>query len=87
MPLQLVFVNQRASAEVVLRHVRAAGWSGVTLSSDKSQKDREAALQAIKDGHVQALVATDVAGRGIDISDVCEYPLSPCYHTQKSLTT
>lgn len=74
MPLTIVFSNQKKTTEVVLRHVRAAGWSGVTLSSDKSQQDREAALQAVRDGDVQVLVATDVAGRGIDIPDVCKYP-------------
>jgi ATP-dependent RNA helicase DDX23/PRP28 len=69
----IVFVNQLRTADVVLRHVHAAGWSGVTLSSAKTQDAREAALKSVRDGEVQALVATDVAGRGIDIPDVCEY--------------
>lgn len=69
---QIIFVNQKRTADVVLRHVHAAGWSGVTLHSDKTQAQREAALQSLRDGEVQALVATDVAGRGIDVPDVCK---------------
>ena len=52
--------------------VQSAGWSATTLHSDKTQAQREAALQSLRDGDVQALVATDVAGRGLDVPDVCK---------------
>jgi len=52
--------------------VQQSGWSATTLHSDKTQTQREAALQQLRDGEVQALVATDVAGRGLDVPDVCE---------------
>jgi reverse gyrase len=55
--------------------VQSAGWSATTLHSDKTQTQREAALQSLRDGEVQALVATDVAGRGLDVPDVCKYCL------------
>jgi len=53
--------------------VQQSGWSATTLHSDKTQTQREAALQQLRDGEVQALVATDVAGRGLDVPDVCKY--------------
>lgn len=55
---QIIFVNQKRTADVVLKYVHQAGWSGVTLHSDKTQAQREAALQSLRDGEVQALVAT-----------------------------
>jgi len=53
--------------------VQQSGWSATTLHSDKTQTQREAALQQLRDGEVQVLVATDVAGRGLDVPDVCKY--------------
>ena len=52
--------------------VQQSGWSATTLHSDKTQTQREAALQQLRDGEVKALVATDVAGRGLDVPDVCK---------------
>jgi ATP-dependent RNA helicase DDX23/PRP28 len=56
-----------------VKMVQQSGWSATTLHSDKTQTQREAALQQLRDGEVQALVATDVAGRGLDVPDVCKY--------------
>ena len=69
-PPMIVFVNQKKTADMVLRYVHQAGFSATTLHSDKSQAQREEALQALRDGHVAVLVATDIAGRGIDVPDV-----------------
>lgn len=66
----IVFVNQKRTADVVVKMVQQSGWSATTLHSDKTQTQREAALQQLRDGEVQALVATDVAGRGLDVPDV-----------------
>ena len=63
--------------------VQQSGWSATTLHSDKTQTQREAALQQLRDGEVQALVATDVAGRGLDVPDVCEC----CYQALSSQQT
>ena len=41
-----------------------------TLHSGKNQEQREAALNSIRNGECDVLVATDLAGRGIDVSDV-----------------
>merc|ERR1719454_1101191 len=40
------------------------------IHGDKNQRDREAALNGLKEGRLKALVATDVAARGIDIKNV-----------------
>jgi ATP-dependent RNA helicase DDX23/PRP28 len=40
------------------------------LHSGKNQEQREAALQALRNGDADVLVATDLAGRGIDVQDV-----------------
>ncbi len=40
------------------------------MSSDKSQAERISAIEGFKSGKVRVLVATDVAGRGLDINDI-----------------
>ena len=45
-------------------------WNTSTLHSGKNQEQREAALQALRSGDADILVATDLAGRGIDVPDV-----------------
>jgi ATP-dependent RNA helicase DDX23/PRP28 len=47
-----------------------AQWNSVTLHSGKNQEQREAALNSIRSGENDVLVATDLAGRGIDVPDV-----------------
>ena len=45
-------------------------WSTSTLHSGKTQEQREASLQSLRSGDAHVLVATDLAGRGIDVQDV-----------------
>lgn len=45
-------------------------WSCATLHSGKNQEQREAALASLRTGESSILVATDLAGRGIDVQDV-----------------
>jgi len=69
-PPMIVFVNEKKTADQVVKFVQQAGRRGVTLHSGKNQEQREAALQALRDGDAEVLVATDLAGRGIDVPDV-----------------
>ena len=69
-PPMIVFVNQKKAADMVIKYVHQAGMSATTLHSDKTQSQREMALQSVRDGEVEVLVATDIAGRGIDVPDV-----------------
>ncbi|KAF8654182.1 hypothetical protein AX16_003711 [Volvariella volvacea WC 439] len=66
----IVFVNQKKTADMVARDLQRAGWSASTLHSGKNQEQREASLQALRSGEADILVATDLAGRGIDVQDV-----------------
>ena len=69
-PPIIVFVNQKKTADMVVKHVYQAGLSATTLHSDKSQVQREASLNSLRNGESAVLVATDIAGRGIDVPDV-----------------
>ncbi|KAH9842653.1 DEAD-domain-containing protein [Rhodofomes roseus] len=66
----ITFVNQKKTADMVAKDLQRAGWSAATLHSGKSQEQREAALQSLRSGDSDILVATDLAGRGIDVQDV-----------------
>ncbi|KAI0273692.1 P-loop containing nucleoside triphosphate hydrolase protein [Gloeopeniophorella convolvens] len=66
----IVFVNQKKTADMVAKDLSRAGWSAATLHSGKNQEQREASLQALRSGASDVLVATDLAGRGIDVQDV-----------------
>ncbi|XP_057294086.1 probable ATP-dependent RNA helicase DDX23 [Hydractinia symbiolongicarpus] len=69
-PPILVFVNQKKGADVLARSLEKQGFRATTLHGGKGQEQREFALNSLKDGSKDILVATDVAGRGIDIKDV-----------------
>ena len=66
----LVFTRTKRGADKVAKSLEAAGISAASIHGDKSQPQRERALAAFKAGHTRALVATDIAARGIDIDAV-----------------
>ena len=65
----IVFVNEKKHADQVGRIVERAGRQCVVLHGGKSQELREESLETFRRGGV-VMVATDVAGRGLDIPDV-----------------
>ncbi|KHN96281.1 pre-mRNA-splicing ATP-dependent RNA helicase PRP28 [Metarhizium album ARSEF 1941] len=69
-PPIIVFVNIKRNCDAVARDIKSMGWSTVTLHGSKTQEQREAALASVRSGATQVLVATDLAGRGIDVPDV-----------------
>ncbi|KAA0186103.1 hypothetical protein HAZT_HAZT010406 [Hyalella azteca] len=69
-PPVLIFVNQKKGADVLCRGLEKLGFNATTLHGGKGQEQRESALASLKGGAKDILVATDVAGRGIDIKDV-----------------
>ncbi|KAI1614251.1 pre-mRNA-splicing ATP-dependent RNA helicase prp28 [Exophiala viscosa] len=69
-PPIIVFVNIKRNCDAVARDIKHMGFSSVTLHGSKTQDQREAALQSVRDGKTDVLVATDLAGRGIDVPDV-----------------
>lgn len=69
-PPIIVFVNIKRNCDAVARDIKQLGLSAVTLHGSKTQEQREAALASVRSGHTDVLVATDLAGRGIDVQDV-----------------
>jgi ATP-dependent RNA helicase RhlE len=66
----LVFTKTKRGADKVARSLEGAGVSAGAIHGDKSQPQRERALAAFKAGQCRALVATDIAARGIDVDGV-----------------
>jgi superfamily II DNA/RNA helicase len=66
----LVFSNTKIGASRLSRHLEQAGIKATAIHGDKTQQERMAALDAFKKGETDVLVATDVAARGLDISDL-----------------
>lgn len=69
-PPVMIFVNQKKGADVLAKSLEKCGYSAATLHGGKGQEQREYALNSLKTGGKDILVATDVAGRGIDIKNV-----------------
>jgi ATP-dependent RNA helicase RhlE len=66
----LVFTQTRRGADRLAQVLTGNKYDVVTLHSDRSQSQRNAALASFRAGHVRVLVATDVAARGIDVDDI-----------------
>ena len=66
----LVFTRTKRAADKVTAYLQAGGIESAAIHGDKNQSQRERALQAFKAGKLRALVATDIAARGIDVDDV-----------------
>lgn len=66
----IVFTKTKLTASRLARALQKEHISADAIHGDKSQKERIEALDAFKAGKVSALVATDVAARGLDISDL-----------------
>ncbi|MFC3068085.1 DEAD/DEAH box helicase [Phenylobacterium soli] len=69
-PGALVFCATRERVRQLYGALRERGFPVVALSGELSQKERSDALQALRDGHARACVATDVAARGLDLPDL-----------------
>ncbi|KAJ5579779.1 Pre-mRNA-splicing ATP-dependent RNA helicase prp28 [Penicillium hispanicum] len=69
-PPIIVFVNIKRNCDAIAREIKQMGFSSVTLHGSKTQDQREAALASVRSGATDVLVATDLAGRGIDVPDV-----------------
>ncbi|KAI2614467.1 DEAD-domain-containing protein [Hypoxylon fragiforme] len=69
-PPIIVFVNIKRNCDAVAREIKHMGFSAVTLHGSKTQEQREQALASVRGGSTDVLVATDLAGRGIDVPDV-----------------
>ena len=68
--LALVFGRTKHGAERLMKQLDRAGFAASSIHGNKSQGQRDRALNAFRNGQIKVLVATDVAARGIDIPDV-----------------
>ena len=78
----IIFCNTRDDTNTVARFLNKNGHDAEPLSSDLSQKDRERVMKRMRDHDLKYLVATDIAARGIDISQLSHvinytFPESP----------
>ena len=66
----LVFARTKHGADSISKSLRRAGIRNDAIHGDKSQGERQRALDEFKTGKVKVLVATDIAARGIDIQEL-----------------
>ncbi|WP_144392449.1 ATP-dependent RNA helicase RhlB [Pleionea sediminis] len=66
----MIFVNTKRDAETIFSMLRANDWNVGLLTGDVPQKKRMALLDRFKSDSIPALIATDVAARGLHIDNV-----------------
>lgn len=66
----LVFSRTKHGADKIARDLTKQGITAAAIHGNKSQSARVAALEGFKEGKTKVLVATDIAARGIDISEL-----------------
>ena len=66
----LVFVRTKRGADRLVKRLRNQGLETLAMHGNKSQPQRQKALAALDAGRIDALVATDVAARGIDVAGI-----------------
>jgi ATP-dependent RNA helicase DeaD len=66
----IVFANTRNDTALVAAVLNRNGYDAELLNGDLPQKERERVMAKVKRGEVRFMVATDIAARGIDISDL-----------------
>ena len=66
----LVFTRTKRGADRVAQHLETAGIRVAAIHGNKSQRQRELALDAFRMAKIRVLVATDIAARGIDVDGV-----------------
>jgi ATP-dependent RNA helicase RhlE len=66
----LIFTRTKHGADKVVKALDKESYKSAAIHGNKSQANREKALAGFKDGKILALVATDIAARGIDVDGV-----------------
>jgi ATP-dependent RNA helicase DeaD len=85
----IIFTNTRREVEYLHQFLQNYGYDADAISGDLQQKAREKVMNRIRAGQLRFLVATDVAARGIDISDLShvfmyDVPQDPEYYIHRS---
>ena len=85
----LVFVRTRNDATMLAEQLSGEGFSALPLSGELPQAQRTRTLNAFRSGAIGALIATDVAARGLDVPNISsvvhfEPPTDPDIYTHRS---
>ena len=68
--LGLVFCNTKVRVDEIVEELKTRGYSAEGLHGDMNQAQRNKVMSGFKNGLIEILVATDVAGRGIDVNNI-----------------
>jgi ATP-dependent RNA helicase DeaD len=84
----IIFARTKLGTEELAGKLKARGFAAAAINGDIQQQQRERTIQQLKDGHIDILIATDVAARGLDverISHVINYdvPYDPESYTHR----
>jgi ATP-dependent RNA helicase RhlE len=66
----LVFMRTKIGAERLARRLASAGIKAAALHANRTQEQRRAAVEGFRGGRFTALIATDIAARGLDIDGI-----------------
>jgi ATP-dependent RNA helicase RhlE len=66
----LVFIRTKRTADTLVTELENAGIAAASIHANRTQHARTQALNAFKAGEIKVLVATDIAARGIDVSQL-----------------
>jgi ATP-dependent RNA helicase RhlE len=66
----LIFCRTKHGADRVARKLQQQGHSVAVLHSNRTQREREQALNGFRNGRYEVMVATDIAARGIDVEQI-----------------
>jgi ATP-dependent RNA helicase DeaD len=85
----IIFANTKRDVEYLAKFLNNYGYEVGEISGDLTQRAREEVMDRIRTGDLRLLVATDVAARGIDISDLShvfmhDVPQDPEYYIHRS---
>jgi len=69
-PPIIIFCNVKKGCDILSKSLDKQGFPTATIHSGKDQGTRELAIEGFKSGEKEILVATDIAGRGIDVEGV-----------------
>jgi superfamily II DNA/RNA helicase len=81
--LCVVFSRTKRMADVLVEELRGQGVNAAAIHSDLRQDARERALKSFRNGKTDVLVATEVAARGLDITDVTHVVNYDCPDDEK----
>ncbi|MBI9020793.1 MAG: DEAD/DEAH box helicase [Verrucomicrobia bacterium] len=66
----IVFCRTRMETQQIADHLSVDGYSAEPLHGDLSQQQRDSVMKKFREHHLQILVATDVAARGLDVNEL-----------------